>query len=273
MSDGNTLRSGLPGDALKACCADAYSSDVVALLLGESYHPGGSALTRRLADGLHLAAERRVLDVASGRGTTALLLADAYGVRVDGVDYAPAHTALARDAARAAGLAERAAFATGDAEHLPHPDAVFDAVVCECALCTFPDKARAAAEFARVLKPGGRLGITDVTAAPDRLPPELTGLAARIACIADARPLAEYAGILAAAGLRTVRTERHDQAMTRMIDQIEARLNLLRMTAAGRLAEAGVDLAAAPAVLAAARAAVADGTLGYALLIAERGGT
>jgi arsenite methyltransferase len=120
-----------------------------------------------------------------------------------------------------------------------------------------------------VLRPGGRLGITDVTADPDRLPPELTGLAARIACIADARPLEEYTAILEAAGLRTVRTERHDEAMTRMIDQIEARLALLRMTVPDRLAEAGIDLDASGPVLAAARAAVAEGTLGYALLIAE----
>ncbi|MDI3406228.1 class I SAM-dependent methyltransferase [Streptomyces cavernicola] len=257
-------------DDLKACCAAAYSSDVVTLLLGDSYHPGGAALTRRLADGLGLAEGARVLDVASGRGTTALLLANAYGVRVDGVDYAPANTALARGATEAAGLSAWAVFTTGDAEQLPYAEDVFEAAVCECALCTFPDKARAAAEFARVLKPGGRLGITDVTAHPDRLPPELTGLTARIACIADARPLEEYAEILAESGLRTVRTERHDQAMLRMIDQVEARLNLLRMTSAGRLAEAGVDLDAAPAVLAAARAAVADGTLGYALLIAEK---
>lgn len=267
---GRAAPSGPSGDELKTCCADAYSSDAVALLLGDSYHPGGTALTRHLADVLGLAEDSRVLDAASGRGTTALLLAGTYRVHVDGVDYAPANTALAQDAARAAGLAGRTAFTTGDSEQLPYPDAVFDTAVCECALCTFPDKARAAAEFARVLKPGGRLGLTDVTADPARLPAELTGLAARIACVADARPLEEYAAILAGAGLRTVRTERHDQAMVRMLDQIEARLQLLRMTAAGRLTEAGVDLDAAPAVLAAARAAVTAGTLGYALLIAEK---
>nr|WP_260859959.1 class I SAM-dependent methyltransferase [Streptomyces cupreus] len=183
-------------DDLKACCAAAYSSDVVALLLGDSCHPGGTTLTRRLADALGLAASGRVLDVASGRGTTALLLADAYGVRVDGVDYSPANTALAQGTAAATGLTEQVAFTTGDSDQLPYPDGTFDAVVCECALCTFPDKAKAAAEFARVLKPGGRLGITDVTAAPDRLPPKLTTLAPRIACIADARPLAEYTEIL-----------------------------------------------------------------------------
>ncbi|WP_328422168.1 class I SAM-dependent methyltransferase [Streptomyces sp. NBC_00443] len=258
------------GEQMKACCAAAYSSDVVSLLLGDSYHPGGSALTRRLADALALTPAARVLDVACGRGTTALLLADAYGAEVDGVDYSAANIALAQGAVQAAGLAGRARLTTGDAERLPYPDTVFDAVVCECALCTFPDKARAAAEFARVLRPGGRLGITDVTIAPPRLPPELTGLGARIACIADARPLPEYGEILAAAGLRTVRTERHDQAMLRMIDQIEARLNLLRMTARDKLATAGLDLDAAPAVLQAARTAVSDGALGYALLVAEK---
>ncbi|MFI7140860.1 class I SAM-dependent methyltransferase [Streptomyces massasporeus] len=257
-------------EEIKSCCADAYSKDIVAMLLGDSYHPGGTALTRRLADRLGLAPGRRVLDVASGRGTTALLLADAYGVRADGVDYAPANTALAQGAAEAAGLADRAVFTTGDAERLPYEQGVFDAVVCECALCTFPDKAQAAAEFARVLRPGGRVGITDVTAAPDRLPPELSGLGARIACVADARPLAEYADILDDAGLRTITTERHDAAMLRMIDQIEARLNLLRITAPARLAEAGVDVDAAPAVLSAARTAVAGGTLGYSLLTAVK---
>ncbi|MBG0851127.1 methyltransferase domain-containing protein [Streptomyces spinoverrucosus] len=257
-------------EEIKSCCADAYSKDIVALLLGDSYHPGGIALTRRLADRLALTPGGRVLDVASGRGTTALLLAGAYGVRADGIDYAPANTALAQGAAEAAGLADRAAFTTGDAEHLPYDNEVFDAVVSECALCTFPDKPRAAAEVARVLKPGGRLGITDVTADTDRLPPELRGLTARIACIADARPLDDYAKVLAAAGLRTLTTERHDEAMIRMIDQVQARLDLLRITAPARLADAGVDLTAAPGILDAARAAVTDGVLGYALLTAVK---
>jgi SAM-dependent methyltransferase len=139
-----------------SCCAATYSSDLVALLLGDSYHPGGLALTRRLADRLALAPGEQVLDVAAGRGTSALMLAREFAVTVDGVDLSAANMALATGAARAAGVAD-AAFFVGDGAALPFPDGLFDAVVCECALCTFTDKPAAAAEFARVLRPGGTL--------------------------------------------------------------------------------------------------------------------
>ncbi|MGD9697326.1 MAG: methyltransferase domain-containing protein [Thermoleophilia bacterium] len=253
-----------------ACCAATYSSDLVALLLGDSYHPGGLALTRRLAARLSLAAGRRVLDVAAGRGTSALMLARELGVTVQGVDASAANCVLADGAARSAGLAEQAAFCAGDAVVLPFPDAQFDAVLCECAFCTFPDKPAAAAEFARVLRPGGRVGITDVTASPEALPSELTTLAARIACIADARPVAGYADLLTAAGLMVRYTERHDGAILRLIDQIEARLALVRMTARAKAEALGLDFTQGSAVLAAARQAAAAGLVGYALLVAEK---
>lgn len=206
----------------KACCAAAYGSDIVALLLGESYHPGGATLTRRLAGRLAVRPDATVLDVATGRGATALLLAGEYGADVTGVDLSNANVTAAAGAAHAAGLTDRVRFQTGDAERLPVEDATFDVVVCECAFCTFPDKPTAAAELTRVLKPGGRLGITDVTVDPDRLPPELTGLRGWIACVADARPLNEYSQILRAAGLRVIATERHDDAIATMLTQIEA---------------------------------------------------
>jgi SAM-dependent methyltransferase len=255
---------------VKACCAAAYGSDLVALLLGDAYHPGGLALTRHLAGLLALASGDRVLDVASGRGTTALMLAHDHGVRVDGVDLSAANVALAQGAAAAGGLAGQVTFTVGDAEELPYPDAAFDAVVCECAFCTFHDKPTAAADLARVLRPGGRVGITDVVADPARLPGELTGLAAWVACVADARSIDEYAVILAGAGLRVTHTGRHDTAISRMIDQIEARLSMVRMTARARAEALGVDFDRAPAMLAAARGAVADGVLGYGLLAADK---
>jgi arsenite methyltransferase len=252
---------------VKSCCAAAYSSDLVAMLLGEAYHPGGLALTRRLAGHLALRPGQEVLDVASGPGATARLLATEQHVRVTGVDLSAAN--VDRATRQAVGV-EGMRFQVGDAERLPLPDASVDAVVCECAFCTFPDKPAAAAEFARVLRPGGRLGITDVTVEPDRLPGALTGLAARVACIADARPAPAYISLLRDAGLRVLVTERHDEAMARMIDQIEARLRLLTLTHRDQVTELGLDPDQAAEVLAATRDAVASGVIGYCLLVADK---
>jgi arsenite methyltransferase len=262
--------SGLDAAAIKACCATGYSSDLITLLLGASYHPGGTTLTRRLLDTLRLQPREWLVDVACGVGTTALLAAREYGVVVDGVDLSEANVKLASGAAVATDLANLAQFHHGDAEALPLGDGGWDAVICECALCTFPDKATAAAEMARVLRPGGRVGVTDITADPARLPAELTGIAAWVACLADARPASQYRELLEGAGLRVTTIEHHTHALERMITQIAARLELLKIIARPRLEELGVDPARTEPVLDAARAGVHDGVLDYVLITAER---
>jgi arsenite methyltransferase len=268
-----SIREELPpgvGDAedVKLCCAAAYQRDAVALILGESYHPGGLELTRRLARAMPLRPGDRVLDVASGPGTTASLLASEFGAEVDGVDLGDQVVAAANAKSVELGLAERVRFHVGDAERLPLPDESVDAVVCECAFCTFPDKATAAAEMARVLKPGGRIGITDVALDPSRLDSELKSLAGWVACLADARPVEEYVELLGGAGLKVTLTEPHDQALARMIDQIDARLVAFRIAKVPALAGVDFDLARERTALAAK--AVRDGVAGYALLVAEK---
>jgi len=256
-------------EQIKLCCAAAYSSDAAMLLLGDSYHPGGAALTRRLAGLLGLRRGQRVADIASGPGATARLLATDYGVSVVGVDFAAPAVQRAQDAADAAGLGD-VRFHLGDGERIGLPDNAYDAVVTECAFCTFPDKAAAAAEFARILRPGGHLGLADVTVGDTGLPDELSTMAAWVACIADARPLTHYSRILTAAGLRVALVESHDDALTRMIDQIEARLQLARMVRPDALADAGVDAEVVLEYIDIARDAVADGLLGYALIVATK---
>jgi len=257
----------------KACCATAYSSDLVALVLGESYHPGGLKLTRRLAELAGLQAGQRVLDVASGPGTTAMMLAAEFGVIVDGVDLADEPVRRATTSAGGSNVNDRVAFHVGDAERLPFDDATFDAVVCECAFCTFPDKPRAAAEIARVLKPGGRIGFSDITVALGGLPPELAGIAGWVACLADARPLQEYAAILSEAGLETLTMERHDEALAAMVDQIQARLSALRSVARTSATLQGVDFGRALELTERAAAAAQCGYVGYGLLVARRPNT
>jgi len=62
--------------AIKQCCANLYESEFAKLLLGDSFHPGGLKLSERLGQLLELGEHSRVLDVASGRGNSALFLAE-----------------------------------------------------------------------------------------------------------------------------------------------------------------------------------------------------
>ena len=255
---------------VKSCCAAAYSSPAAAFLLGESLHPGGAGLTRRLADAVQLRSGQRVLDVASGRGTTALQLAREYAVAVDGVDLSDASVREATTAARDAGLTARVAFQLADAERLPFEDGTFDALVCECSWCLFPDQALAAGEFARVLRPGGRVGIADVTVGPAGVPADLAELPAWIACLAGARTPDEYIGLLTAAGLTATRVEDHSDALGELVGRIQARLMLARA-----LIESGAQLntdAVERGLVLAARAAdaVSHGALGYWLVVAQQ---
>lgn len=258
-------------ETLKQCCAAAYDHDAVRILVGDALHPGGVQLTERLGRILNLGPEARVLDVASGRGDGALVLASRFGCEVIGLDYGRRNVEAARNEARVRGLTGTIAFYCGDAERLPFAEGTFDAVICECSLCTFPDKPAAAAEFARVLKPGGRVGISDLTRSGP-LPPELEGLVAWIACIADARPVVEYSALLAGAGLAVGRAEAHDGALVDFIEAIRSRLFAAEiMIGLKKLELPGVDLATTKDIVRCALAAAKSGTLGYAIVTAAKG--
>jgi ubiquinone/menaquinone biosynthesis C-methylase UbiE len=255
---------------LKSCCATLYESDFARLLLGDSFHPGGLRLTERLGELMELGPGLRVLDVASGKGESAIFLARHFGCEVVGIDFGLEN--IRESAARAsdAGIAQMVQFRQGDAEKIDFPTAEFDAVICECAFCTFPDKPAAAAEFARILKPGGRVGLSDLTRS-DALPAELEGLLAWIACIADARPAAEYVAYLEAAGITGLMVEPHDEALAEMVRDIQGKLlGAELMSKLKKLNIEGVDFAQAKALARAAADAVRAGALGYAIVTGQR---
>lgn len=256
-------------DAQLAChCASPYDSPAAQWLLGGEFHPGGRALTRRLADLAGVRPGWRVLDVASGGGGTARLLASELGAEVTGVELSPEAIAAARREAETAGLSDRVRFVEGNADALPVTSAAFDAVVCECALCLFPGKAQAVAEMRRALRPGGAVAIADVTAELEDLPASLRGAAARVACIGEALPSDGYPALLRNAGLDLVATESHDGALAALAERVEARLRVARMLLT---ADGSADLIGeAIELVGEAQRAIIRGSLGYRLFVARK---
>lgn len=251
----------------KSCCAAAYAGPWAELLLGDSFHPGGVALTLRLGQLMGLRPGLRLLDVACGRGTSAIALAREFGCSVHGIDLSPKQVEEARERADAAGVGHLVTFSVGDSEAIPLSDGAFDAVLCECALCMFPAKGIAAAEFARVLSPGGRLGLSDVTCSGE-LPPELCSLIARIACIADALPLEGYAALLRRVGFEVQHCAPHHRVLTELVSKV--RLKLLAIEVLARLGKAPVPLhevVEGKRIAQAAAASIRDGTLSYGVLV------
>jgi arsenite methyltransferase len=253
-------------ETVKQCCARLYESDIAKMLLGDSFHPGGLKLTERLGTLLGLTSQSRVLDIASGKGTSALFLAERFGCEVLGIDYSEQNVEQASAVAAAKGIGSRVSFRVGDAERLPVAESSFDAIICECAFCTFPDKPAAATGFARVLRRGGSIGLSDLTRGP-ALPKELDGLLAWIACIADAQPVDSYIKYLRAAGFHVEATEAHDEALLDMVNQI--RMKLLGteiMVGLKKLDLPEVDFTAAKQMAQAALAAIQQGSLGYSII-------
>jgi len=144
----------------------------------------------------------RVLDLGSGGGIDVLLSARRVGPRgfAYGLDMTDEMLALARRNAEEAG-AENVEFLRGRIEAIPLPDASVDVVISNCVVNLSADKARVLREVGRVLRPGGRVGISDVVADHDMDEATRRDMQAFTGCIAGALTREEYEAGLRAAGL------------------------------------------------------------------------
>ena len=142
-----------------------------------------------------------VLDLGSGAGIDCFLAARRVGPsgRVIGVDMTPEMLDRARRNAEEGGH-DNVEFRLGEIENLPVADASVDVIISNCVINLVPDKTRAFAEAFRVLRPGGRLLVSDIVLTT-ALPDEIAGsVAAYTGCIAGATPRDEYLAAIDKAG-------------------------------------------------------------------------
>jgi arsenite methyltransferase len=178
-------RAGLPDDAVTASLGCGNPLAMVELHEGET-----------------------VLDLGSGGGIDVLLSGRRVGQTgtVYGLDMTDEMLALAQENARKAG-ATNVHFLKGLIEDIPLPAASVDVVISNCVVNLSPEKDRVLAEITRVLRPGGRIGISDVVAEDRLSSADRAERGSHVGCIAGALSVSEYRDGLSAAGLVDVEVE------------------------------------------------------------------
>lgn len=179
-----------------------YEQDELHALTGGTLRPGGKELTRELLDFCRFPPGATVLDIGCGPGHSLEMMARHFGLQPTGVDPSPAMLA------KAAHQAPMATLCQGEAAALPCADDAFDGVLCECVLSLTEDLHASLAEMHRVLKPNGRLLLTDIYCKQLSLQARLPELKS---CISRALPLETITDALVRAGFSlTLMRDRSD---------------------------------------------------------------
>jgi arsenite methyltransferase len=147
-----------------------------------------------------------VLDLGSGAGNDVFIARHEVGAEghVIGVDMTPEMIARARANARKLGF-DNVEFRLGEIEHMPVESGSIDVIISNCVLNLLPDKAPAFVEMQRVLRPGGRVCVSDIVAT-GVLPEGVRAAAGLyVGCIAGALPESTYLALVAAAGFDGIR--------------------------------------------------------------------
>ncbi len=209
------------GPATNGCCAPAADPNALASAIGYDADelakilPEGANLGLSCGNPGAIAALKPgevVLDLGSGAGFDAFLCGPKVGVsgRVIGVDMTPDMLSRARqnlDGYRTRTDLNNIEFRLGEIEHLPIPDASVDVVISNCVINLSPDKPQVWREIARVLKPGGRVAVSDMVLLQPLPEGVRAAVEAYIGCIAGAALREDLRRMMAYAGLRNIRLE------------------------------------------------------------------
>ncbi len=223
-----------------SCCGGGAQTEALAEALGYSAEqlaaiPEGSNLGLSCGNPTALAELKPgevVLDLGSGGGFDVFIAAAKVGERghVHGVDMTHEMVALARRNAaafrRRTGL-DNVTFHLAQIEALPLPDASVDVVISNCVLNLSPHQPEVWTEIARVLRPGGRVSISDLALLRPLPEPVKADVQALVGCVAGASLLEDTQAMVAASGLEILDVELHGEAMAALLepsDPLHARI-------------------------------------------------
>ena len=208
-----------------SCCGGTATATLARKALAYGYSaedtnavPQGSNLGLGCGNPIALASLRpgeTVLDLGSGAGFDCFLAAGAVGEtgHVIGVDMT--HEMLRKARANAAqGGYTQVEFRLGEIEHLPVADASVDVIISNCVINLSPEKAQVFRDALRVLKPGGRLAVSDVVATAPFPETVRQNLALLSSCVAGASLIEDVEQMLRAAGFTAIRIQPKDESKT-----------------------------------------------------------
>lgn len=194
---------------------DGPADEIYRTLWGDNVHMGTwvddtdtlqtamDRTNRLMTERAGITAGARVLDVGCGYGATALYLARDHGCEVTGINISEKELDLARQRASAAGLSDRAHFEYGDFHSIPSPDGAFDVVWSQEAFLHGVSKQHIIEECHRVLRPSGRLVISDLVVREEMTAAERDAVYARLR-LREMWSAEEYVEGLRAAGFTVV---------------------------------------------------------------------
>lgn len=244
--------------SFNACGTGLYAHPVVEAVLGD-LHPGGEALTLRMASEAGIGPGDHILDIGCGKGTSLIALARRFGCRVTGADIEQANIDETRRRMDAAGVDGELICFDGDVDALPRD---VDGVLSECTLCLQGDPDTTLDALRRRLRPGGHLLLSDVTVEEQAEAfREAAGIAA---CLGGALPRRALRGLVAE---RFDMIESWDDpgAIAAVRDRIHDRVDVAAIVeAADALGHDSVRR-----LVDAAEGAFADGHLSYTAIVAR----
>ena len=145
---------------VQTCELFDFMSDVVGISV---LHPGGYEATDKLINMCNISENSHILDLACGKGTTAIYLAKKFGCRVTGIDISEKLIETAKQISRQKRMGDKITFKVANALEMPFEDDLFDSVVSQAFFILIDENERALEEISRVLKPGGTFGALELS--------------------------------------------------------------------------------------------------------------